>query len=146
MSSAVERQAIVPYSAAAMFELVANVEAYPEFLPWCTSARVRHRGDGSVEATLEAVKGPLRIAFTTRNIVHEPERLDMHLVEGPFSHLEGRWEFTDLDEDRSRIRLHMSFEFSRHLIAAAIAPIFEDIAGTMVEAFRRRADRVYGRA
>ncbi len=143
MGSRVERSAVVPHSAAAMYRLVTDVEAYPDFLPWCVSARVHYRSSAQMEATLQVAKGPLRTRFTTRNTLHEARRVEMHLVEGPFSYLVGVWTFDDLGQDRCRVSLHMAFEFSRPLVKAAAAPIFEDIAATMVQSFRRRADAVY---
>lgn len=143
VASRVERSAVVPHSARAMYRLVADVEAYPEFLPWCVSARVHPLGSREVQATLEVAKGPLRMRFTTRNVLYEGRRVEMHLVEGPFSHLEGVWTFTDLDGERCRVSLHMVFEFSQTLVRAAVSPVFEDIAGTMVQAFQRRAAAVY---
>ncbi len=143
MGSTVRRSAVVPHSAAAMYRLVADVEAYPDFLPWCTSARMHHRSGSEMQATLEVAKGPLRTRFTTRNVLYEGRRVEMRLVEGPFSYLEGIWTFDELGPERCRVSLHMAFEFSQPLVKAAVAPVFEDIAATMVQAFRRRADAVY---
>lgn len=144
MITTIERQAVVPHTPRAMFELVADVEAYPQFLPWCRAARVRHRGEAEMQATLEVARSPLRVSFTTRNVFYDASRIDIHLLDGPFSHLEGTWRFRALSEGGTRVSLHMAFEFSQRLLRATLTPVFEEIAATMVEAFRRRADEVYG--
>lgn len=144
MGSVVQRSATVPYSPAAMFDLVADVEAYPEFLPWCVSARVRRCNESEVEATLEVAKGPLRAEFTTRNVAYRAERIDLHLLEGPFTYLEGSWRFAPAARDGCRVSLRMAFEFSPGLVSATLTPAFEELAGTMVEAFRDRAEVLYG--
>lgn len=140
----IKRSAHVPFSAERMFNLVADVESYPSFLPWCRGARVLRRGDDEMEATLEIAKGPLRKSFTTRNLLHPVERIDLRLVEGPFRHLEGHWLFEDLGEAGAKVTLQLDFDIGGALLRRTLGPVFGEIANTLVDAFCRRARSVYG--
>ena len=140
----VSRSAHVPFTAPDMFSLVADVERYPRFLPWCRSATVHARTPTEVTASLEIARGPIRKSFTTRNRMAAPERIDLELVDGPFSSLDGRWSFEETAAQGCRIGLDMRFEISNRMLARVLAPLFEEIAGTMVDAFCRRARQVYG--
>ena len=127
-----------------MFSLVADVERYPRFLPWCRSATVHARTPTVVTASLEIARGPFRKSLTTRNRMVDAQRIDIELVDGPFSHLDGRWSFAGIAAQRCRIGLDMRFEVSNRMLARMLAPWFEEAAGTMVDAFCRRACQVYG--
>lgn len=140
----IQRSAQVPFSAARMFDLVADVESYPRFLPWCRGARVVRREDGDVDATLEIAKGPLRKSFTTRNRLQPGQRIDLQLVEGPFRHLQGHWVFEDLGQAGAMVSLELDFDFGGALLRRTLGPVFGEIANTLVEAFCRRARSVYG--
>ena len=144
MLQTVSRSALVPYAASEMYALVADVEKYPGFLPWCRDARVREPGEDTVEASLEIGRGPIRKSFTTRNTMVPDSRIDIGLVDGPFKHLQGRWEFMTLDGAGSRIALNLEFELSNALLRRTLGPVFSEIANTMVDAFCRRAKELYG--
>lgn len=134
----------MPYTAEAMYQLVADVETYPEFLPWCRSAKVRQNDGQEVQASLEMARGPVRKWFTTRNRLYHGEAIHMSLVDGPFKHLQGEWRFTPLGDDGSKIELHLEFDFSSALLKATVGPVFNHIAESMVAAFCKRAHEVYG--
>jgi ribosome-associated toxin RatA of RatAB toxin-antitoxin module len=144
-STRIHRSALVPFSAAMMFDLVADVAAYPAFLPWCRGAWVHSADARSMEATLEIAKGPLRKRFRTRNELHPSHCIEIRLVEGPFRRLEGRWQFDDLGEEGARVSLDMRFEVAGGLLARPLGPVFGEIANTLVDAFCRRARTVYAR-
>ena len=120
----VERSALVPYAAREMFVLVDDVEAYPEFLPWCNSAVVDSRSDDIVEATLELQKGSVSKTFTTRNVNREFESIDLTLVRGPFKHLSGGWRFKDLGDDGSKVTLELQFEFKSRVMDLMFGSFF----------------------
>lgn len=141
----VNRSALVPYSAEEMFALVADVEAYPSFLPWCNDVEVHHRKDNTVEATLELHRGGLSKHFRTRNTMTPPERMDLALIGGPFRHLAGGWRFTQLGEQGSKVSLVLDFEFDSRMLDMMIGAYFEDICNRLVDAFTTRAREVYGR-
>ena len=140
----VVRSLDVPYPAPDMFNLVADIERYPLFLPWCRSATVRDRTRTEVTASLEIARGPFRKSFTTRNRMLDPERIDIELVDGPFSRLDGHWSFDAMAGRGCKVGFEMRFEVSNRTLARVLAPLFEEIAKTMVDAFCRRARQVYG--
>ena len=139
----VSRNALVRYSASCMYQLVADIEAYPQFLPWCANATIHKSSAHEVEATLGLAKGPIRKAFSTRNTLNPEERIELHLLNGPFKSLQGEWRFTQLGEDGSRVQLDLEFEFSSRLLAMTVGPVFNEIANTMVQAFCDRAGVLY---
>jgi ribosome-associated toxin RatA of RatAB toxin-antitoxin module len=138
----IQRSAMVPFSCEQMFDLVNDIEQYPEFLLWCPQARVLSQTDNEIEATVYFAKGAIAQAFTTINRLHPHEKIDMRLKEGPFRYLEGIWQF-QVRPQGSQISLDLSFEFSNKLFSFALEPIFQQIAGTLVEAFTQRAHLVY---
>jgi ribosome-associated toxin RatA of RatAB toxin-antitoxin module len=133
----------VPYSATAMYEIVADVERYPEFLPWCSAAEVNPHGEREVDATLEISRGPLRKRFTTRNRLVPGRSIELSLIDGPFRHLHGAWRFEPID-DGCNVALDLEFEVSGTLLRRTLGPIFGQIADRMVDAFCRRADILLG--
>ena len=138
----VEKSLIVPYPAEQMFELVADVGSYPQFVPGCKSAAVEAVSERTVEATLRVSAGPFRQRFTTRNTLTPPERIDMALVEGPFRALTGTWFFGVGEEGGTLIRLRLEFAFRSALLARTMAPAFGQMARRMVEAFAARAREI----
>jgi len=140
----VRRSALLPYSPDAIYGLVADFERYPEFLPWCSGARVIDRTGDEVTAMLSLASGPVRADFTTRNR-HEPGRsVAMSLVDGPFDSLEGRWDFTPVGDAGTRVELVVRFETRGIAGALALGPAFEAACNRLVDAFARRARQVFG--
>ena len=139
----IQRSALVEHSAARMFDLVNDVEAYPRRFAWCEGAEVIERGDDRVVAKLELGIGSFRTWFTTENVLHPPLRIDMHLREGPFRKLEGRWQFHALDESASRVELTLDFEPRSRLLLAPLTLGLQRLADRMVDDFVRVADDVH---
>lgn len=139
----VRRSALLPYSTGQMYGLVADVLRYPEFLPWCTGARILADEGEFVTVSLGLQRGLARGSFTTRNRLVPERSVEMRLVEGPFSLLEGRWEFAPIQEAGSRAELLVRFETRGILGGIALGPAFEQICNQMVDAFARRAHQVY---
>jgi ribosome-associated toxin RatA of RatAB toxin-antitoxin module len=141
----IQKSALVPYSTAQMYALVSDVEAYPEFLPWCTGARFLSRGEHEVTAQVAISKGAIRQSFTTRNRLHRDERIDMQLVDGPFKRLSGAWRFDPVGggANGSMVSLHLEFEFSSKLLAMTFGRAFQSIANSMIDAFCTRAHALY---
>ncbi|MBY4677373.1 type II toxin-antitoxin system RatA family toxin [Marinobacterium arenosum] len=140
----VDRSALVLHSAEQMFDLVNAVEAYPAFLPGCARTEVISRSEGELVATLYLAKGGLKYHFTTRNQLQRPGRMTLTLEEGPFSRLQGEWQFIALSEEACKVVLNLTFDFSNKLTSLAMSKLFEQLATTMVDAFVSRADQVYG--
>jgi ribosome-associated toxin RatA of RatAB toxin-antitoxin module len=135
----VKRTALIAETPARMYRLVNDIERYPEFLPWCTAARVDSRKDGEVMATLTIKRGPLHAQFTTRNLLEPDQRVLMQFVSGPFRVLEGLWTFTPLGDLGCRVELEMRFEFANRVAGTVFEPLFENTAASLVDAFVKRA-------
>ncbi len=143
MPHQIDKTALVMHSAERMFHLVNDIARYPEFLPWCAGARIHEQSSSEITASLEIAKGGMRHTLTTRNQLQMPEAIDMHLVDGPFRNLTGRWHFKPLDLNACKVVLSLQFEFSGSLSRMTFGPVFSQAANTMVDAFCRRADELY---
>lgn len=141
----ISKNALVPYSATEMFDLVNDIESYDHFLPWCRSSEVLSQSEDEIRATIEIAHGSLHKAFTTRNRLQKNKMIEMRLEQGPFKHLEGFWRFDMLGERACKVSLDLDFEFSNKLIGMAMGPIFSQIANSLVDAFSKRAVEVYGK-
>lgn len=139
----IEKSALVAHSAQQMFALVDDISSYPDFLPWCKSTEILIRNDDEVRASVEISQGVLHKSFTTHNRMQQNKMIEMRLVEGPFSHLEGFWRFEVLGEQACKVRLDMDFEFSNKLVGMAMGPVFSHISNSLVDAFCQRAAQVY---
>lgn len=142
----VEKSVLIWYTAEEMFALVTDVEKYPEFLPWCDHSAVLVRDDQGVTAKIGLLFGGIRQSFTTRND-HVPGReVRMKLIDGPFSRLDGRWSFLPLGDGQqraSKVELELNYGFANVALGALVGPVFDKIAGNLVDAFVKRAEQVY---
>jgi ribosome-associated toxin RatA of RatAB toxin-antitoxin module len=138
------RSAIVPHSAERMFALVADVAAYPEFLPGCTRGQVLRDEGAETTASLSLSRGPFDATFTTRNTLVPPRQLTMELIDGPFKALHGQWTFTPLGDAGCRADLTVRFEFRSRAVDLLMGPAFERLCNEIVDAFVQRAASVYG--
>lgn len=139
----VQRETRVPYTATQMFDLVNDVESYPEFLPWCQGACIERRDGDTLEAVVEIGLRGIHKSFRTRNTLERPQRIRIELVSGPFTHLNGVWSFENLDEGGSRVAVSLDFEVKRSPFAALFASIFEELVRSQMAAFIRRAEACY---
>jgi ribosome-associated toxin RatA of RatAB toxin-antitoxin module len=139
----VSRSALVHFSAAQMFGLVDDIEQYPQFLPWCSGTTVILRNPETTRATINISYRGIRQSFSTENHKQFPQLMTMRLVEGPFKILDGEWRFTPLDDQACKIDFQLHYEFSSILLEKLVGPVFGYIAGTMVDAFLRRAEQLH---
>ncbi len=142
----IEKSVLVRHSARDLFALVADVDVYQDFLPWCGSSRVVSRDGDRVVAAVEIDFHGIRQRFTTQNTEVPYERIDMQLVDGPFSRLEGGWRFAALGNDACKVTLVLDYAFSSFLLGKLVGPAFARIASSMVDSFVKRADENAGRA
>ena len=149
----VKRSVLLWYSPREMYDLVIDIERYPSFLPWCAKAEVVERHDDGVTARLTLVKGGLRHAFTTRNRHRTGEQVQVTLVAGPFSELEGTWQCMPVsrpgaaeraDAAACRIEFDLRYAFANAALEALVSPVFDRIANTLVDSFVTRAEQVHG--
>jgi ribosome-associated toxin RatA of RatAB toxin-antitoxin module len=139
----VEKSVLTPYSAAQMFALVDDVEAYPQFLPWCGGASVSPVDDSTVHATVHIDYHHIKHSFTTENVRQAPGRIDITLKNGPFRTLDGCWLFIPLSDSACKIELRLHYDFSSKLLEMAVGPVFHYIANNFVDAFVHRAEIIY---
>ena len=142
----VHKSVLIWYSAEEMFALVTDVARYPEFLPWCDKAAVLASDDHGMKAEVGIAFGGIHQTFTTRN-EHVPGRaVSIKLLDGPFSQLDGQWKFTPLgDKQRAcKVELQLKYGFDNAALGALVGPVFDKIAGSLVDAFVKRAEQVYG--
>ena len=142
----VTRSAIVEHSAESLYALIEDIESYPTFLPWCREAKVHTREAGRTVATLSVGLRGVRQSFTTENRNEQGRAIHMRLVKGPFKRFSADWRLTPLGAHAARVEFAMEYEFSGRVLAKVLEPIFGQIADTMVDAFVRRAQTLYGRA
>ena len=140
----VRKAVLVPYGAAAMFDLVDRVELYPEFLPWCGGALILATREGGKTARLDIDYHGVRAHFTTDNANTPPAMIVVTLNDGPFRHLHGEWRFRALAEEACKVEFELAYEFATHLLERAVGPVFAHIANTFIDAFVRRAEVCYG--
>lgn len=137
---------VLPYRPEQLFELVADIESYPEFLPWCLAARVRKREGDLVVADLVIGFKMIRERFTSRVTLDRPDRrIDVTYAEGPFKYLQNHWVFLD-HPDGCLIDFYVDFEFRSRLLQRLIQPLFHEATRRMVAAFESRARTLYGTA
>lgn len=138
-------QRILPYTPEQLFDLVADVERYPEFLPWCVGARVRERRDDLIIADLLIGFRMFRERFTSKVTLDRPRRIDVAYSEGPFRYLDNHWVFEPV-EGGCRIDFFVDFEFRSAILQKLIGVLFNEAVRRMVAAFETRAQRLYGAA
>src|SRR5215471_7011444 len=136
-------QRVLPYTPEQLFALVADVERYPEFLPWCVGARLRERRQGLIVADLIIGFRMFRERFTSRVSLDPPHRIDVAYTEGPFRYLDNHWTFTP-DPRGCRIGFFVDFEFKSRLLQPLIEVLFSEAVRRMVGAFEKRARDLYG--
>ncbi|MBX3660078.1 MAG: type II toxin-antitoxin system RatA family toxin [Ramlibacter sp.] len=143
----VHKSVLIWYSAQEMFALVTDVGSYPEFLPWCDHATVLQSTDTGMTAQIGLSFGGIHQTFTTQN-EHTPGRaVAMKLVDGPFSRLDGQWNFATLGDGSQRacrVELDLHYGFDNAALGALVGPVFDKIAGSLVDAFVKRAEQVHG--
>ncbi|HUU72090.1 MAG TPA: type II toxin-antitoxin system RatA family toxin [Burkholderiales bacterium] len=146
----VEKSMLVAYSAEKMFDLVNDVEHYQEFLPWCSGVEIMDEGEQTLHAALKINYKGVRQQFSTRNRIDRPDAekpgsITMSLVDGPFSALDGRWDFKPLDDAACKIEFRLHYDFSSKLLEKMFGSVFSHIANSFVDAFVKRAEILYGR-
>ncbi len=141
---AINRSALLPYSQRQLFDLVNDVEAYPQYLEGCVGAQVLHSDDATMEARLELARGGIAQSFTTRNRLWAPESIILELEEGPFERFAGRWHFQALGEAACKVSLELDFAVRSSLFGVAAGRLFDRVTNNLVDAVVRRAGQVYG--
>jgi len=142
----VNKTAIVPHSAAQMYALVNNIEAYPEFLPHCSASEILSANEDEIKASLTLEWGGVKKSFSTCNRLQKDKMIEVRLEEGPFKHLEGYWRFESLSDEACKIIFDLEFEIAGAIFSAMFGPIFQQIMAKLVDAFVERAKTIYAEA
>ena len=149
----VKKKVLLWYTPHEIYQIVTDVEAYPQFLPWCERVELLARDEQGPTVRLHLAYSGIRHAFTTRNVQVPDESIHIELVDGPFSLLDGLWRLGTLkvpggpdgsESTACRIDFEMRYEFSNAILEVAISPVFDRIANTFVDSFVRRAEQVHG--
>ncbi|BEV71917.1 MULTISPECIES: type II toxin-antitoxin system RatA family toxin [unclassified Paludibacterium] len=140
----VEKNVLVGHTPDQMYALVNDFERYPAFLPWCGRAEVLSREGEQVHARLHIDYFKVRQHFSTRNVCVAGQSITMTLDEGPFESLSGSWQFRPLGDLGCKIEFRLSYQFSSKILEKLIGPVFDHISASLVDAFIKEADRVYG--
>lgn len=140
----IRRNALVARPPEVMFDLVNRVEAYPSLFPWCAGSEVMARAESELTARLDLRLAGMNQSFTTRNTVSRPERIHMHLVDGPFRTLEGEWTFVALGDSGCKVLFALDFDYAGRFTAPALRLGFQNLADRMVDDFCRVARRNEG--
>ncbi len=140
----VRRSALVTFTPEQMFDLVIDVERYPEFLPWVSGAQLHEKSASELTASMEMQRAGVRERFTTRNAFERPAQMTLALVQGPFRVLEGRWSFQPIGEAGTRVDLEMRFEFANRVVSMLFGRAFEQSCNQLIDAFIVRARQVHG--
>ncbi|MGE6659121.1 type II toxin-antitoxin system RatA family toxin [Pseudomonas sp. NPDC077408] len=144
MTTHIQRSALLPYPARALFDMVNDVASYPQFLPWCSATEVLSNSETQMQASMTVAKAGISQRFLTRNELQVGKRIEMSLEEGPFSQLHGVWEFKALGEKACKISLDLTFDYAGPVVRATLGPLFNQAANTLVDAFCDRAKQLYG--
>jgi ribosome-associated toxin RatA of RatAB toxin-antitoxin module len=140
----IRKSVLLPYSTERMFALVARVPDYPQFMPWCGGAREDLTADGLVRATLQIDYHGVKSSFTTLNRNSPPDSIALQFAEGPFAVLDGLWSFTALASDACKVQFELNYEFAGGVLGKLVAPVFDVVANSFIDAFARRAEALYG--
>jgi ribosome-associated toxin RatA of RatAB toxin-antitoxin module len=135
----IERSALLAHPVEQVFDLVADIERYPEFLKGCVGADILKRDDDQVTATLRLSRAGISHGFTTQNRMQRPHRIDLALVDGPFSHFAGHWSFLALGDDACKTTLQLHFELASGIASVAAGKLFDKVALDLVDAIVNRA-------
>ena len=134
---------LLPYSQTQLFDLVSDIERYPEFLPWCVGARIRERKDDEILGDLLIGYKMVRERFTSRVVLHRPDHIDVSYSEGPFKYLTNHWYFIE-QEEGCLIDFYVDFEFHSRMLQKLIGTVFDRAVRIMVQSFEERAEEIYG--
>ncbi len=140
----ISRSALLPYSADQIFDLINDVNAYPQFMDGCVGAEVLSESDEAMVARLDLSRAGVRQSFTTRNALLRPLEIKLELVDGPFESFAGRWTLLALNEQACKVSLFLSFTLNSSVLSAAARQLLNSAANSMVDAMVKRAKFVYG--
>lgn len=138
----INKTSLVQHSAESMYELVKNIEDYPQFLPWCEDSSYLTLDDGSIIATVNVVFKGIPFAFTTINFNDPSSKITMKLSKGPFKTMNGYWEFIKIDKNSCKINFFLEYSFSNFIIEKTTGYVFSEISQSLMDSFIKQADKI----
>ena len=135
---------VLPFTPEQLFDVVADIEKYPEFLPWCLATRIRRREGKVVHADMAIGFKMFRERFTTRDVLDPPRRIDVSYHDGPFKHLNNHWIFEPHGDGHCELDFYIDFEFHSRMFQKMMGMVFNEAVRIMVSAFEKRARAIYG--
>lgn len=144
----ISRSALLSYPVKQMFDLINDIAAYPQYMEGCVGTEIIDSGEGYMQARLDLAKAGFQHSFTTRNTLHEaannaPHRVEMELVDGPFSHFAGLWTLLPLGDGACKVSLELRFTLASKVLGAASKSLFNSMADNLVNALVKRAHHLY---
>ena len=140
----IDRSALLPFAAPQLYALVNDIEAYPTYLDGCVGAQILSRDEAMIEARLDLAKGGITQSFSTRNRLVEPREITLELIDGPFEHFAGRWDFQPLGNEGCKLSLNLQFSMNSTVLGAAASRLFDRVSNNLVDAVCQRAQQIYG--
>ena len=137
----IRQTALVPFSAESVFEVVNDIDSYPCFLPWCSGSMVLSRSSTEIVARLDISAAGIKQSFTTINRVVPFERIELSLLRGPFSKLDGCWKFTTISNLGCKVELALSFDLGTSFLETPLSRMFDKSAEKLVDAFCARVEQ-----
>tara|TARA_Y100000768_G_scaffold376198_1_gene347974 strand:- start:7275 stop:7712 length:438 start_codon:yes stop_codon:yes gene_type:complete len=122
-----------------IFNLINNVEKYPDYLPWCTKTEVEYISDNTINGKIFISKSFIKWNFSTKNIIQKDKSISLSLIDGPFEALNGKWTFSSLDKNNTKVSLEINYKFKNSLIELSIEPIFTTIMNSILQSFISQA-------
>ena len=138
----INKTSLVQHSAESMYELVKNIEDYPQFLPWCEDSSFSPQDDGSIIATVNVVFKGIPFAFTTINFNDPPHKITMKLSKGPFKAMHGYWKFIKIDKYSCKVNFFLDYSFSNFIIEKTTGYVFGEISQSLMDSFIKQADKI----
>ena len=141
----IRRSALLPYSADAIYQLINDVEAYPQYMEGCVGAEILARTEDSMDARLDLSRAGIRLSFVTRNTLTPSRSVRLKLIDGPFENLTGDWSLLALGADACKVSLHLQFALTNSVVGVATRQLFNSVANNLVDALVKRANEQYGK-
>lgn len=139
----ISRTVITKHRADQMYDLVNDIPAYPQYLPWCYAAKILSHNHSHSIARVDISYLKIKLHFTTKNTVIPNSRIDVDLVDGPFKHLKGHWVFEQLSDSACKIKFNLDYKFSNIFIEKFMGSIFEMLIKSIIDSFVKQADQIY---
>lgn len=139
----VSRSSLLPYSGQQMYDVIADVRAYPVFLNWCSGTEIHSESGEEVVAKLLISYGKLNFSFTTRNMMIASKSININLVDGPFASLGGQWQIKELGQSACKVSLEMDFNFESAITQTLFGRVFQNVIAAQLDAFQKRAEHLY---